>query len=232
MFNLRRKFLTVGFVFLGLAGNSVCFATGLNEISNQEASAGIKAALEKGAGSAVARLGVENGFLSNEKVKIGLPSVLEKARPILQMTGKAGQLDELVLAMNRAAETAIPKSKPLLINAVKSMTFADAKNILTGGDTSVTEFFRQKTSKQLTVEFLPVVKNVTDKSGLSSKYNGIVSQVQKFGIVPEQEATVEGYVTQRALDGLFLMIGEEEKAIRKDPIGAGSKAISKIFSLL
>ena len=177
-------------------------------------------------------MGKEGGFLNNEKVKISLPSALEKIRPVLQMAGKSAQLDELVVAMNRAAETAVPKAKPLLLNAVKSMTISDAKNILTGGDTSVTEFFRQKTSAQLSKEFLPVVKGVTDKSGLSSKYNNVMAQVQKFGVVKSQESTVEGYVTERALDALFVMIAEEEKAIRKDPLGAGSKAISRVFSLL
>ncbi|WP_339935885.1 DUF4197 domain-containing protein [Undibacterium luofuense] len=220
--------LLASFIF---ASHSVSGA-GLSDLSNQETSVGLKAALEKGAGAAVGQLGKENGFLSNEKVKIRLPSTLEKIRPVLQMTGKSGQLDELVIAMNRAAEAAVPKAKPLLMNAVKSMTISDAKNILTGGDTSVTEFFRQKTSSQLGKEFLPVVKSVTDKSGLSSKYNNVMAQVQKFGVVDSQESTVEGYVTERALDALFVMIGEEEKAIRKDPLGAGSKAISKVFSLL
>lgn len=205
---------------------------GLSDLSNQEASVGLKAALEKGAGAAVGQLGKEGGFLNNDKVKISLPSALEKIRPVLQMAGKSAQLDELVVAMNRAAETAVPKAKPLLLNAVKSMTISDAKNILTGGDTSVTEFFRQKTSAQLSKEFLPVVKGVTDKSGLSSKYNNVMAQVQKFGVVKSQESTVEGYVTERALDALFVMIAEEEKAIRKDPLGAGSKAISRVFSLL
>jgi len=207
-------------------------AMSLSDLSNQDASAGLKAALDKGSAVAVSKLGVENGFLNNDKVKIQLPSVLEKAMPILKMTGKGQQLDELVVSMNRAAEAAVPLAKPLLVNAVKSMSLTDAKNILTGGDTSVTDFFKQKTAAPLSVKFLPLVKGVTDKAGLSSKYNAVMGQAQKFGVVPEQEATVEGYVTQKALDGLFLMIGEEEKEIRRDPVGAGSAAISKVFSLL
>ncbi|MFZ6848222.1 DUF4197 domain-containing protein [Undibacterium sp. RuRC25W] len=207
-------------------------ALSLSDLSNQDASAGLKAALDKGSTVAVSKLGVENGFLNNDKVKIQLPSVLEKAMPILKMTGKGQQLDELVVSMNRAAETAVPMAKPLLLNAVKSMTLTDAKNILSGGETSVTEFFKQKTAAPLSVKFLPLVKGVTDKAGLSSKYNAVMGQVQKFGVVPEQEATVEGYVTQKTMDGLFLMIAEEEKQIRRDPLGAGSAAISKVFSLL
>ena len=227
----RRQFARcIPLVLLGLSVTA--HAISLNDLSNQDASAGLKAALDKGSTVAVSNLGVENGFLNNEKVKIQLPSILEKARPILKMTGKGQQLDDLVLSMNRAAEAAVPLAKPLLINAVKSMSITDAKNILTGGETSVTDFFRQKTSAPLAEKFLPLVKGVTDKAGLSAKYNAVMGQAQKFGVVPEQEATVEGYVTQKALDGLFLMISEEEKKIRQDPLGAGSSVISKVFTLL
>jgi hypothetical protein len=211
---------------------SSAFAVSIADLSNQDASSGLKAALDKGSVAAVAKLGVENGFLSNDKVKIQLPSLLEKARPILKMTGKGQQLDELVVSMNRAAEAAVPMAKPLLLDAVKSMSFTDAKNILTGGETSVTDFFRQKTSDKLSTQFLPVVKKVTDRSGLSAQYNAAMGQVGKLGVGGQQASTVEGYVTQRALDGLFVMIAEEEKAIRQDPIGSGSKIISKVFGAL
>lgn len=223
-----RLLMTSSLVFATAAAHAISLA----DLSNQDASSGLKAALDKGSAAAVSKLGVDGGFLNNDKVKIQLPSILEKARPILQMTGKGQQLDELVLSMNRAAEAAVPMAKPLLVNAVKSMSLTDAKNILTGGETSVTDFFKQKTATPLSAKFLPMVKAVTDKAGLSAKYNGIMGQAQKFGAVSQQEATVEGYVTQKAMDALFLMIAEEEKAIRQDPLGAGSKAISKVFSLL
>ncbi len=214
------------------AMSSLAFALSLGDLSNQDASAGLKAALDKGSSAAVAKLGAENGFLFNDKVKIQLPSLLEQARPLLKMTGKGQQLDELVVSMNRAAEAAVPMAKPLLVNAVKSMSISDAKNILTGGETSVTDFFKEKTSSQLSVQFLPIVKKVTDKAGLSAKYNSVMGQASRLGAVSGKEATVEGYVTQRALDGLYLMIAEEEKAIRQDPIGSGSKIIGKVFGLL
>ncbi|MFZ3002323.1 MAG: DUF4197 domain-containing protein [Undibacterium umbellatum] len=223
-----RLLMTSSLVFATAAAHAISLA----DLSNQDASSGLKAALDKGSAAAVSKLGVDGGFLNNDKVKIQLPSILEKARPILQMTGKGQQLDELVVSMNRAAEAAVPMAKPLLVNAVKSMSLTDAKNILTGGETSVTDFFKQKTATPLSAKFLPMVKGVTDKAGLSAKYNSIMGQAQKFGAVSQQEATVEGYVTQKAMDALFLMIAEEEKAIRQDPLGAGSKAISKVFSLL
>lgn len=204
-------------------------AISLQDLSNQDATNGLKAALEKGSLAAVAKLGVPNGFLNNDKVKIQLPPILEQARPLLKMTGRGQQLDELVVSMNHAAEAAVPMAKPLLLNAIKSMSVADAKQILSGGETSVTNFFRDKTSAQLAARFLPVVKKVTDRSDLSAKYNGAMGQVSKLGL-GSQQASVEDYVTQRALDGLFTMIAEEEKAIRRDPIATGNKIISKVFT--
>jgi hypothetical protein len=217
---------------LAATATTAAFAVSLADLSNQEASGGLKAALEKGANAAVARLGVKDGFLLNDKVKIQLPARLEQARPLLKMAGRGKQLDDLVVSMNRAAEAAVPLAKPLLINAVKSMSVSDAKQILTGGDTSVTQFFRQKTAGPLAAKFLPMVKSVTDRSGLAAKYNTTVAQVAQLGLVSQQESTVEGYVTQRSLDGLFTMIGEEEKAIRRDPLGSGSKLIGKVFGSL
>lgn len=216
----------------GVIVSSAAMALSLADLSSADASAGLKAALEKGSVAALSKLGAENGFFGNPQVKIPLPGVLEKAGPLLQMTGYGKQLDDLVLAMNRAAESAVPQAKPLLLNAVKSMTVSDAKKILAGGETSVTDFFREKTATPLSKKFLPIVKGVTDRSGLSTQYNNTVGQVAKFNVVPEQQATVEGYVTHRALDGLFLMIGEEEKKIRRDPLGAGSSIIGKVFGSL
>ncbi|MBF8177333.1 MAG: DUF4197 domain-containing protein [Burkholderiaceae bacterium] len=211
---------------------SVAFAASLADLSNKDATSGVKAALEKGATVAVSKLGVENGFLNNEKVKIGLPSVVEKAMPILKMTGQGKKVEELQVSMNHAAESAVALAKPLLLDAVKSMSVSDAKNILTGGDTSVTDFFRQKTATPLGAQFLPVVKKITDKNGLAPQYNAIMGKVGSSGLVSQDETTVEGYVTKRALDGLYTMIGEEEKAIRQDPVGAGSAILGKVFGAL
>jgi hypothetical protein len=215
-----------------LVAASAMAADPLAALSNKEASGGLKAALETGSSAAVAKLGVDGGFLNNDKVRIRLPKILEQARPLIAMTGRGQQLEELEVAMNRAAEQAVPMAKPLLINAVKSMTVQDAKRILTGGDTSVTDFFKEKTAAPLTTRFLPIVKGVTDRSQLSGQFNSAMGQVSKLGLATGESATVEGYVTQRALDGLYLMIAEEEKNIRRDPLSYGSKAIGKVFGLL
>ncbi|MGW8394842.1 DUF4197 domain-containing protein [Pseudoduganella sp. HUAS MS19] len=222
----------VSTLLAGLALAASAFANPLDALTEKEAGGGLKAALEAGSVAAVGKLGVEGGFLNNDAVRIKLPRVLEKARPILEMTGHGEQLEELETAMNRAAEQAVPLAKPLLVNAVKSMTLSDAKAILTGGETSVTDFFKEKTAAPLAMKFKPIVKGVTDKSRLSAQFNGAMAQATKFGLAAEDQASVESYVTQRALDGLFLMIGEEEKKIRENPISYGSKAISKVFGLL
>jgi len=222
----------VSILLAGLALAASAVANPLDALTEKEAGGGLKAALEAGSVAAVGKLGVEGGFLNNDAVHIKLPRVLEKARPLLEMTGRGEQLDELETAMNRAAEQAVPLAKPLLVNAVKSMTLSDAKAILTGGETSVTDFFKEKTAAPLAVKFKPIVKGVTDRSKLSGQFNNAMAQATKFGLVGEEQATVESYVTQRALDGLFLMIGEEEKKIRENPISYGSKAISKVFGLL
>lgn len=217
---------------LALASTTALAAFSLATLSNQDASNGLKAALDAGSAAAVAKLGVENGFLNNDKVKIKLPGIVEQTRPLLKMTGRGQHLDELVVAMNRAAESAVPLDKPLLLDVVRSMNLTDARNILSGGDTSVTEFFCQKTAAPLAVKFLPIVKSVTDRSGLAATCNGAMNQIVQIGVVPQQQATAEGYATDRALAGLYLMIGEEEKAIRSDPLAYGSKIIGKVFGSL
>jgi len=211
---------------------ATAWANPFSDLSNQEASSGLKSALEQGATAAVGKLGVADRFLGNEQVKIRLPRALEKARPFLAMTGRAQQLDELVVSMNRAAEAAIAMARPLLIDAVKSMSVQDAKNILSGGgESSVADFFRNKTSSQLAVKFRPRVKQVTDRADLAGQYNGVMGQMGKLGAAGSR-GTVEDYVTEQALQGLFTTIGEEEKAIRRDPLGSGSKIISKVFGAL
>ena len=206
-------------------------AQSLSDLTNKDAASGVRAALEQGSSAAIGKLGVVGGFLNNEKVRIPLPRVLEKARPLLELTGRGHQLTELEEAMNRAAESAVPMAKPLLMDAIKSLTLADAKNILTGGDTSVTDFFRERTTSKLSVQFMPIVKRVTDRSKLSAKFNGAMSQVNKFRGT-QGPATVEDYVTERAIDGLYVMIAEEEKEIRRDPIGTGSKILRQVFGSL
>jgi hypothetical protein len=228
-FPLRRLSATV---VLGavLAGSS--FALGLADLTNQDASRGIKGALTEGASSAISKLGVPGGFLNNPKVKIPLPPALEQLAKGMRLMGRGKDADELVAAMNQAAEQAVPEAKTLMINAVKGMSVADGKAILTGGDDSVTQFFRSKTAAPLSVKFLPMVKKSTDRVGLAQKYNQLAGEGAKLGLVKGDAANIEQYVTSKALDGLYVMIGEEEHAIRQNPAAAGSAIVSKVFGAL
>ncbi len=228
----RRTFNTISVAGLVLLAQRQAQALTLGDLTNAEASEGLKTALEKGALAAVTLLGRTDGFLGNEKVKIPLPGYLEDAGGLLRMLGQGNRLDELVTAMNRGAELAVPKAKSLLVAAVKSMSVSDAKGILTGGDTSVTAFFAEKTRAPLGVQFLPVVTTATKKVGLAKKYNQVAAKVAGIGLVKKEDANIEQYVTRKALDGLYFMIGEEEQKIRKDPIGTGSAVLKKVFGAL
>jgi hypothetical protein len=207
-------------------------ALSLSDLTSAEASQGLKTALEKGAIAAVNLLGQTDGFLGNDKVRIPLPGYLEDAAKLLRTFGQGSRIDELLTAMNRAAEAAVPLAKDLLLAAVKAMDVTDAKKILAGGTTSVTAFFAEKTRTPLGVKFLPVVTRATAKVGLAEKYNQVAGKAADMGLVKKEEANIEQYVTGKALDGLFLMIGEEEKKIRQDPVGTGSALLKKVFGAL
>lgn len=208
------------------------YALGLSDLTNQDAARGIKGVLNQGAASAIGKLGVPGGFLNNPKVKIPLPPALEEISKGMRLMGRGKEADELVASMNQAAEQAVPEAKGLMINAVKSMSVEDAKKILTGGDESVTQFFRAKTAAPLAVKFLPIVKQSTDKVGLAQKYNQFAGQGAKLGLIKGDATNIEKYVTDKALDGLYLTIGEEERTIRQNPAAAGSAIVSKVFGAL
>jgi hypothetical protein len=207
-------------------------AQGIDSISKGDANSALRAALDKGAQVAVGKLGVDGGFLNNEKARIPLPPAIAKIEKALRFAGLQDRADQLVQTMNQAAEQAVPLAKPLLMNAIKGMSVSDARNILGGGDTSVTDFFRDKTALALTDKFLPVVKKKTDALGVAQQYNQLAGKAAKFGLVKGEDANIERYVTRKALDGLYLMIGEEEKSIRANPLEAGSAILSKVFGAL
>jgi hypothetical protein len=225
---MRKLFAALTLVTL----SSAAFALDLSAISTKDANGGLKDALIQAAGSAVGKLGVTDGFLKNPKVKIPLPDTLKKAEKAMRMFGMGKQADELVTRMNRAAEAAVPEAKVLLVNSVKQMTVDDAKNILTGGDDAATQYFKKTTSQPLAEKFLPIVKKATEDVQLAQQYNKFAEAGAKYGLVKKDQTNLEQYVTQKALDGLYLMMAEEEKAIRKDPLGASTSLIKKVFGAL
>jgi hypothetical protein len=134
--------------------------------------------------------------------------------------------------MNRAAEMAVTEAKPLLVDAVKRMSVQDAKGILTGGDDAATQYFRRSTSEALTQKFLPIVKEMTARVNLAQLYNQYAGQAATFGVIDAKDANLDNYVTRKALDGLFLVIAEQERAIRKNPVGSASKMVQKVFGAI
>ncbi|MDX9994024.1 MAG: DUF4197 domain-containing protein [Rhodocyclaceae bacterium] len=207
-------------------------ALSLADISGQDASTGLKEALTQGAGKAVALLGRNDGFLGNPKVKIPLPDSLQQAEKLMRSFGMGKQADELVTAMNRAAEAAVPEAKALLVNAVKQMSVEDAKGILSGGDDAATQYFRGKTAAPLGEKFIPIVRKAIGKVKLAETYEKFAKKGAKFGLVKEEDTRLDSYVTQKALDGLYLMIAEEERAIRANPVDAAGKLAKKVFGAL
>jgi len=215
-----------------LMGSMSGIAATVDSLSNADAVAGLKQALIDGSAAAISKLGVENGFFGNPKVKIPLPPTLDKVQGAMRFAGMGKQADELVLTMNRAAEAAVPEAKGLLVDAVRKMSVQDAKGILSGGDTAATDYFRRTTQAQLTQRFLPMVKQATDRAGLAAQYNNLAGQASQFGLVKKDQSTIESYVTGKALDGLYLMIGEQEKAFRQNPVGAASDIVRKVFGAI
>jgi hypothetical protein len=208
------------------------FGLELRSLSNADASAGLKKALDQGINSAVDKLGVTDGFLKNPAVKIDLPPKLAKAEGMMRMLGVGDELDRLVTSMNRAAEAAVPESRGFLKQALKQMSLEDAKRILTGGDDAATQYFRRVTYAPLKVEFAPIIGRATEKVKLTETYDALAKKAVALGVLKSEDATLESYVTDRTLDGLFLMMAQEERAIRKDPLGQASGLLKKVFGAL
>ncbi|MBK8319589.1 MAG: DUF4197 domain-containing protein [Betaproteobacteria bacterium] len=227
-----RPSLKIVFAFILTLTAAIAQAGSLDAISAGDASAGVKEALAKGADYAVASLGKENGFLGNSKVKIPLPGYLQKAEKGLRMFGMGKQADELTETMNHAAENAVAEARPILSESIKKMSVDDAKGILTGGEGSVTKYFKRTSSEQLTEKFTPIVKASTKKLQLAEQYNQFAGKAASSGLIDKKDADLDSYVTQKAMDGLFLMIAEEEKKLRSNPVGAGSDLLKKVFGAL
>jgi hypothetical protein len=204
-------------------------AATLDSLTSRDAAGGLRAALSQGIDTAVAQLGSPNGFLKDPKVAIPLPPALEKADRALRLVGMGGDADALKEAMNHAAEAAVADAKPVFKRALQHMTLEDAKRILTGGDDAGTQYFRNATSTELATQFKPVVARETSKLKLASRYDEYAGKAAGLGLVSAQDANLNDYVTAKALDGLFSRIADEERVIRKDPLGQASSLIKKVF---
>lgn len=204
-------------------------AANLSELRDAEVAKGLREALELGVANAVTKLGHEDGFLGNEAVRIPMPESLQKVESGMRKLGMGKQADELVATMNRAAERAVPEARMLLINATRKLTIEDAKKILTGPEDAATRYFRTQSGEQLAQRFLPIVARETKKLKLADYYNRFANRGVALGLVREEDANLDEYVTRKALDGLFLVVAEEERAIRADPMESGKRLIKKVF---
>jgi Protein of unknown function (DUF4197) len=228
---MKRKLFTGNVIAAVLACGVLggAFGLDLNSLSNADASAGLKKALDQGIDLAVGKLGVTDGFLKNPEVKIDLPPKLAKAESMMRMLGVGDQLDQLITSMNRAAEAAVPEGKVLLKQALRQMSLEDAKRILAGGDDAATQYFKQATYIPLKAKFAPIIGRTTEKVKLGESYDALAKKAVALGVLKPEDATLQSYVTDKTLDGLFLMMAEEERAIRKDPLGQASSLLKKVF---
>ena len=229
VFMNRREFtvssLEVSLLVAGLFG----FVSTAQAANETEAANGVRAALERGAIAAVGQLGRVDGFLGNPLVRIELPGHLNVTARLLRSLGQGRKVDELVTAMNRAAEAAVPEARTLFITTVKAISVEDALQLVRGGGTAVTDFFASKTRAPLGERFLPIVTRATEKVQLAERYNAVAAKAAGLGLLKGDDTSVEKHVTARALDGLFKMVAEEEKRIRADPVKTGSAVLAKVF---
>lgn len=216
----------------GLLLSTGAFALSLSDLSQGDANAGLKDALSQGAKVAVQQLGKPGGFSNDPDVRIELPGNIGKASRMLKMLGMGSQVEALENSMNQAAEAAVPQAQALLLDAVKKMTVADAKAILAGGDDSATQYLDKTSREQIRTQFLPIIKKATDQVGVAQQYNAIAAKASGLGAVDSQYGTIEGYVAEQALNGLFTIIAEQEASIRQNPAQAATSLAKKVFGVL
>jgi Protein of unknown function (DUF4197) len=202
---------------------------GNRELSNDKITAGLKEALTVSTANAVASTGKPDGFLKNQAIKILLPDKLRTLSKGMRLMGMGSQMDELEVGMNRAAEQAAPKAKKIFMNALTKMTFADARNILSGSDTAATEYFKKQSSDELTTAFTPIVHKSMENVGVIEQYNKVTKSSAAGPLLGSQNFNLDKYVVGKTLDGLFYMLGEEEKKIRKNPAAQTTSLLKEVF---
>jgi hypothetical protein len=207
-------------------------SSGLDQFSAQDQVESLRQALTQGAETSVSTLARKDGFLGNNKVRIPLPDGLHRADKTLRRFGMEKYSDELITSMNRAAEAAVPEAKTLLVGAIRKMTVADAKGILTGSDDAATRYFRTNTEVALSGKFKPIVGKAMKKVKLAEAYDRFAGKGAKFGLLDKRDARLDDYITRKAMDGLFLVMAEQEKAIRANPLEATGALAKKIFTAI
>lgn len=204
----------------------------LERFSRADATVALRSALEQGSQAAVEALGRTDGFLGNADVRIALPPSAERAEKLMRRVGMGRYADELVVTLNRAAEQAVPEARALLLDSIRKMSVRDAKAILAGRDTAATDYFRRTTRTALHGRFLPVVHAATQRVQLAQAYGRYAGKAAAVGLLREEDTDLDEYVTQKALDGLYFTVGEEEKKLRAHPVEAGSRLLREVLGAL
>ena len=202
---------------------------GSNTLTDSKIGAGLKQALQIGAENSVKLVGRKDGYFANNAIKILMPKNLQPLEKGLRMVGYGPKIDDFVLSMNRSAEAAAPAARKIFVDAITSMSIDDARHILSGGDTAATEYFKQKTTPQLTAAFRPVVDKTMADNGVTKQYNSLVGQYKSLPFAKSQNLDITDYVVGKALDGLFFEVGEEEKKIRQDPAKQTTDLLKEVF---
>ena len=236
---IRRKSIYLAMIIL-IASYAAFGQTARRQINRQgslsdlDISRGLREALTKGVRNAVDDLGRTNGFLDNSRVRIPLPKELQRSEKAVRAVGQGRRVDEFIESMNHAAEEAVPVALDIFVDSIMQMTFDDARQILfSRQDDSATQFFRRTSEDRLREEFRPIVERFTEQVGVTQKYKQMVGSYGFLGRVVGQDASdIDGYVTEKAMDGLFLLIADEEKRIRRDPVGRTSAILRTVFGAI
>ncbi len=229
-----RLFKAVGSVCLAAFLSALVPAAAADPVSQgapgeEKSAAGLKEALRVGVGNTVNLTGKVDGYFRNEAIKILMPKQLQSLEKGLRAVGYGPKVDEFVLSMNRAAERAAPQARDIFVGAIRQMTFTDARQILTGGETAATDYFKTKTSDELTAAFRPVVEKTMGETGVTRQYKDLVSRFEKIPFARSQSFDIDQYVVSRALDGLFTVLAGEERKIRKDPAARVTSLLRDVF---
>ena len=223
-------FASVLLAGLGLMSTPVtAVAQGVANLSNEQATGGLKEALTRSVGTAVSETGRPGGYEKNALIKIVFPEKLKFAEKGLRAAGMGPQVDKFEHSMNAAAEQAAPAAKSIFLKALQSMTFDDARRIVTGGDTAGTDYFKRTTSTQVSEAFRPIIKKAMATNGVTEKYNALMQSAPKTPFGGSGSLDIDDYVLGKAVDGLFTMMGEEEKKIRTNPAAQVTPLLKTVF---
>jgi len=198
-------------------------------LSDSKVASGLKEALKVGAENAVKLTGRRDGYFGNEAIKILMPNNFRTVEKGLRAIGYGPKIDGFVLSMNRSAEAAAPAAKKIFVDAILAMSFDDARKILSGGDTAATDYFKSKTTTQLTAAFRPVVEKTMNENSVTQQYNALLGQAQSIPFVRSPKLATTQYVASTAPDGLFYTLGQEDKKIQKDPVARTTSLLKQVF---